>query len=128
MPQQYQLCTPDKQKSLPVGRLYKMQLWLYAHSDLLPTTISSSIMMRSPMSTRLIIMVLGSNVEFTDRLPFSVLGTSYHTFICLSIPFQNFKELRLRTRQPALRPLDRLGTTQAQDAATATFAYKGLDW
>jgi hypothetical protein len=45
------------------------------------------------MSTRLIMMVLGSNVEFTDRLPFSVLGTSYHTFICLSIPFQNFKEL-----------------------------------
>jgi len=26
------------------------------------------------MSTRLIRMVLGSNVEFTDKLPFSILG------------------------------------------------------
>jgi hypothetical protein len=46
-----------------------------AYSDLLPTTISSSIIMRSPMSTKLIIMVLGSTVESTDELPFSVLGT-----------------------------------------------------
>jgi hypothetical protein len=36
------------------------------------------------MSTRLIIMVLGSNIEFTDRLPFSVLGTSIPHF-CLSV-------------------------------------------
>jgi hypothetical protein len=36
------------------------------------------------MSTRLIIMVLGSNVEFTDRLPFLVLGTIIPHF-CLFV-------------------------------------------
>lgn len=49
----------------------KIQLQLYSQSDFLPTTISS-LTIRSSINTRLIIMVLGSNVGLTDKSPFSI--------------------------------------------------------
>ena len=87
-------------KKPPGWEAFSKNLAMCAQSDLLPTTTSSSII-RSSISTRLITMVSGSNVEFTDRLPFLLLYTNYHTtllFIC-QYPSQNFKVRQSQSRE-----------------------------
>lgn len=92
----------DQQTKKPPGWEASLKIvTICAQSKLLPTPTSSSIIMRSPMSTRLIIMVLGSNVEFTDRLPFLVLYKDYDTTLPLvcQYPSRNFKVRQSQSRE-----------------------------
>ena len=51
------------------------------------------------MSTKLIIMVLGSKIEFTDRLPFSILGTSIpHFYLFVNTLAQILRYLKRKAR------------------------------
>jgi len=61
------------------------------------------------MSTRLIIMVLGSSAEFTDRLPFSILGiiiTYFHPFV--NTLSQILRYAKRRARSPLFHHLNLL--------------------